>query len=738
MRLLLIPLFLALLAFSVAAQDGDTQVRSGTIRGIVRNQVTGQPVIGARVAVQGTTLGARTTADGSFRIERVPVGHRRIVISAHGYSTSSVEVLVSSARQSVVDIHLEEYRVTGDSIVVQGSPGARPINTVAAVSVTPFSIVDVNRYAAAFKDPSRMVTNFAGVLGRGTTNNYIVVRGGSPIELLWRLDGIEIPNPNHFGKSGSTGGLISAINSAGLGNSDFFTGAFPAEYGTKLSAVFDLHSRAGNDERFESRVEASFNGLEAVSEGPLGLGERSSYLFTYRHSTLSVLREVGILDYTNLPDFDDASLRLSLPLGSNDKLDVTTLWGDARVNVNNTSNEEIGSGSGILVAGAQWQHIYNESWLQRIYVNRVVNSFSEAYDGDDAPTTLTQTTARGKWSFSVNAQHLVEFGGAIQDMRLSLENVGGSGFDTTINSTFSQGFVNWNWKPVESFTLNVGVFGQGISYNSSESYEPRASLTWSPSESHSLTLGFGVHRQPQPLEFTHARHWVLGYQFRPLEELVIKAEAYLKTYSDVPIHASRRDAFSFLNEGFAKTLQIEDLVNAGEGRTYGAELTVLKQYRNGYFITATASLVRQEFVGSDGVWHFGAFDNRYILNLVSGLDIELSPTTTLTLGEKFTIAGGGMYTPYDYEASRLRNTSVYDSSRTFGVRAEDYVRLDANIDLRFNWERTALTIYGSALNVLDVENVMYRFLRWDGRGIPRDHFEYDLPIIPVLGIRFEF
>ena len=285
MKLSLAALTLSLFwAASAQAQRDTLADRSNTLRGTVTAAATGQPVTHARVKVINTKLGAITTANGSYRIEHVPIGHYSVSVTSSEYAAQTQEIVIGTAHQAVLDFVLQDQRSDkADTLSVYGSLALAPVNAVTVSSVTPFSIEDVNRYAAAFQDPSRMAENFAGVFGRGSTNNYIVVRGGSPMELEWRLDGIDIPNPNHFGKSGSSGGLVSAINSAALGNSDFMSGAFPAEYGTKMSAVFDLHTRNGNTERTEGRAEISFNGLEGVVEGPVTVTNNASYLLTYRH-----------------------------------------------------------------------------------------------------------------------------------------------------------------------------------------------------------------------------------------------------------------------------------------------------------------------------------------------------------------------------------------------------------------------------------------------------------------------
>ena len=251
LSLAIVLLILAWVA-SARAQTDTLREKTNTLRGTVTAGSTGQPVAHARVKILTTKLGAITKEDGTYRVEHVPIGHYSVTVTSTEFAAQTQEIVVGTAHQAVLDFVLQDLRSEkADTLSVYGSLALTPVNAVTVSSVTPFSIEDVNRYAAAFQDPSRMAENFAGVFGRGSTNNYIVVRGGSPIELEWRLDGIDIPNPNHFGRNGSSGGLISAINSAALGNSDFMSGAFPAEYGTKMSAVFDLHTRNGNSENVE-------------------------------------------------------------------------------------------------------------------------------------------------------------------------------------------------------------------------------------------------------------------------------------------------------------------------------------------------------------------------------------------------------------------------------------------------------------------------------------------------------
>ncbi|MFI5264736.1 MAG: TonB-dependent receptor plug domain-containing protein, partial [Candidatus Kapaibacterium sp.] len=657
------------------------------------------------------------------------------------------------------NFELSETVVHGDTITVHGNNALEAINRVAAVSVTPFSIQDVNRYAAAFQDPSRMAENFAGVFGKGTSNNYIVVRGGSPIELLWRLDGIDITKHNHLGKNGSSGGLISAINTEMLGNSDFLTGAFPAEYGTKLSAVFDLHTRDGNNEKIEGEAGLSFNGMEAIVEGPVPVSDGSSFLVSYRHSTLSFLRELKILDYTDLPNFDDAMMKLHVKLGERDLLSGTGLWGNAYINDTYTSNSELGQGSGILVGGLDWEHLFSDQFINHFLINYVDNTYNEGVSGGTEKIDISNITAKEELTYTPNKSHSFEIGLEAQRGTYTIDQPDFV-FNTSLKLDLYMAYVNWNWHIIPEFVLNTGLYSEFIRYDAAQlstlgqflnagsldafpsSYEPRASLSWSPAEEHTFAIAFGVHRQPEPLEFTQALHYVAGYTFKPSPDILLKVEGYEKDYSHVPVHALVKDSYSFLNEGFAQRIDYGDLVSTGTGKSYGAEFTLLKHYSSGYYITATASYVRQQFAGSDGIPHFGSFDNRYILNLVTGYDIPLTSSSMLTLSEKFTIAGGGMYTPIDLAASSAAGYEILDSAHAFGARNPPYIRLDLNAEFHFNWSGSSFTIFASVLNALNIKNVQHRFVdfSYDASGniVAVIKEDLDLPILPIIGLKYEF
>jgi len=268
-----------------------------TIRGVIVDKTTQTPLPGASIVILNTStlIGTATNLDGEFRFDSIPVGRHSLQISFIGYKTINISnVLLTSGKQLVLNIEMEEQAsYLKEIVIIADKQKGNVINEMASISARTFSVEETERYAGSLGDPARMVSNFAGVTMVNDQRNDIIIRGNSPVGLLWRLDGIEIPNPNHFGASGTTGGPVSMLNNNLLSNSDFFTSAFPAEYGNAMSGVFDLTMRSGNNQKREYVAQVGFNGFEIGAEGPLIKGEKSSYLINYRYSTLGLLNAIG-------------------------------------------------------------------------------------------------------------------------------------------------------------------------------------------------------------------------------------------------------------------------------------------------------------------------------------------------------------------------------------------------------------------------------------------------------------
>lgn len=296
--------------FSLNIQAQVTQ----TIRGKVLDKETKITLPGASVVLLGDSLnrrGVATDENGTFRLENVPVGRQSIRVSFIGYKEQTLSnIIVSSAKELVLTIELEESVAALKEIEITATKKDQPINEMATVSVRAFDVEETERYAGSRGDPARMASNFAGVQGSDDSRNDIIVRGNSPLGTLWRVEGVDVPNPNHFAIAGTSGGPVSILNNKVIANSDFMTGAFPAEYGNTVSGVFDVRFRNGNNEKYEYTGQFGFLGTELTAEGPISRKNGSSFLINYRYSTLKLFESMKIKIGTSaVPNYQDGAFK---------------------------------------------------------------------------------------------------------------------------------------------------------------------------------------------------------------------------------------------------------------------------------------------------------------------------------------------------------------------------------------------------------------------------------------------
>lgn len=311
---LIITTALTLMAFfGFAAEQELTQ----TIRGKIYDEDTRQSIIGANIIVLGTEpfIGTTTDIDGNFKLEKVKVGRVSLHISFLGYETKTISNLVlNSAKELVLDVPMVESVTTLKAAEIVATKNRGEVeNEMATMSARSFSVEQTGRFAGSFNDPARMASAFAGVVSDAEGNNDVRVRGNSPKGILWRLEGMEVPNPNHFGAEGASGGPISILNADLLDNSEFYTGAFPAEYGNAFSGVFDISLRKGNNQNHEFAAGISALGVDVTAEGPLSFGKGSSYLANYRYSSLAMLSNLGIVYFGGIPEYHDGAFKVFIP-----------------------------------------------------------------------------------------------------------------------------------------------------------------------------------------------------------------------------------------------------------------------------------------------------------------------------------------------------------------------------------------------------------------------------------------
>ena len=775
------------LLFLGFASGAFSQSLSQTIRGTVIDKVTHSPLFGANVIIMQSDplLGAATDLDGAFRISKVQVGKHTLKVTYLGYKERLIpNVVVNSGKEVVLVIELEEDVLISKEVIISGETHKeRSINEMATVSTRTFSVEETQKFAAAVNDPARMASSFAGVTSADDGNNTITIRGNSPAGLQWKMEGIEIPNPNHFAAPGASGGGISILSAQTMSNSDVMTGAFAAEYGNALSGIFDIRLRKGNNEKAEHTLQAGLLGLEAASEGPLAKGYRGSYLVNYRYSTLSVLDKIGVQVGDGTNDFQDLSYNVFLPTKRAGNFTLfgfgglstslfkaerdSSKWeeGYQRYDSRFTSNTGVaGATHSLLIGKNSWLKSaaafsgneigYKESRLNNEYVGEERNRQSAGN------YKLTLTSA---FNHKLNSRHNIRTGFIINrvayDVEYNVYDQDVNAVTQTINekgATYTmQLFAQSNYYITKKLILNGGLHYLMMNLNKSYSLEPRLSFKYEINALQSVSAGYGLHSQIQPLgvyfaknEFadrlnndlgmSKAHHFVLGYDRMLAENLRLKAEAYGQWLFDIPVRKDTMNSFSMVN--MSEDYITEPLKNDGTGTNYGVEITVEQFLKHDFYFLLATSLYDSKYKGSDHVERNTRFNGSYGITFTGGKEVLTGArwkNRVLGFNLKTIYRGGFRGTPIDLEASQALpgQGAVYVDSEAFSVQYPDYFRADIRISMKRNRKASTQTLALDIQNVTNRKNIYGRFYDSESGKIKT---YYQTSLIPILSYKIEF
>ena len=740
MKKIVFILAILILGFRTAeAADNLTQ----TIRGTVSDAVSGYPVIGAYVILMNSEprIGVATDINGLFELKKVPLGRQSLQINYVGYETKFYNnLLVVSGKELVLDIKLEEkINSIGEVVIKAPEKKADAQNELAMVSARTFSVEETERFAGSLGDPARMVANYAGVMTQNDSRNDIIIRGNSPSGLLWRLEGIEIPNPNHFGAQGTTGGPVSMINNNLLTNSDFLTGAFPAEFGNAVAGAFDLNLRSGNANKQEFTGQIGFNGFEAGAEGPLfkaGEGQKATYLANFRYSTLEVLSKMGFSAGTGaaIPQYKDLTFLVDIPGKKRGRIKLFGLFGNSFIglgrNLADTTSNQYNShgmatdfGSQLGVVGLSHTYYFNEKSRLKTTISWQHSHSLALLDSIRNETFLPYLRSNEtEDKLSLSSQLRIKLSPADNiSMGLIVDKYNISYLDSMMNRDYNrfttitdikgtmmlyQAYGQWQHKIGSRLTTYAGLHLQYSGLNNELAVEPRLGARLQTSEKGSVNFGFGLHSQLQPksvyfyqdynpltnsylrtneqVRFTRSAHLVLGYQYLITNNFRFKVESYYQYLYKVPVKASFPE-FSLINSGDQFGIPREDsLVNTGKGRNYGLELTVEKFMSQGWYFLFTTSLFDSKYTGSDGVWRNTAFNGNYVFNLLGGYEIKTGRQSMFTIDVKSVLAGGKRFVPVDVAASLADHSEKRDWNLAYSGKYNDYFRTDLRLGFRIN------------------------------------------------------
>jgi len=792
--------FIALLLFAITRLS--VAQTTQTIRGVVLDQDSRAPIPGASVVLLDAVpmVGVITGPDGQYALAGVPIGRHTLKVTSVGYEDIvSTNVLVLAGKQLELNVDMKESLISLKEVVVTADGDKTELNNdLALVSGRTFNVEETSRYAGSRNDVSRMAQNFAGVSNVNDARNDIVIRGNSPAGLLWRLDGIDIPSPNHFAAFGSTGGPVGMLNNNTLAKSDFITAAFPATYGNAIGGVFDLRMRNGNNLKREYLGQLGFNGLEFGAEGPVAAGKRATFMINYRYSTLGIFKAVGLNFGTGsaVPGYQDLSFKINLPtqrsgrfsiFGVGGKSDISFLgsqtdFSQTNSNLYGDENQNLYDQSKTGVLGVSHTYVFSPRTTYQMTVatsgmQTVISQDSVAWSSDPTPKLKNITHSFGQ-SFKQTQQsgHLtvnhkfsaadmiiagmivnyyqVSFGDSIL-RQTPVHNtywrpmVRGSG-----NSLLTQGYVNWQHRFSETLTLNAGGHVQYFSLGHPLAWEPRAGLRYQFTPRQSLSLGVGIHNQIQALPvyylktyeggansnqnlgFTRSRQLALAYDYNFQRDFRIKLETYYQAIDRAPIE-QMPSSFSMLNAGADFVLPAKfNLVNQGIGRNYGVELTAEKFYSHQFYFLLTTSLFKSAYQGSDAQWRSTAFDGRYIVNLLGGKEWNLRrKNRTLGVSLKMTQAGGRRYTPIDRTASLAAGQVTYLDNQAYSLQYPAYFRTDVRVTYRVNKGKMTMEWALDVQNVTNHQNIFMQNLDVRTGAISN---QYQLGIFPVPQFRILF
>ncbi|MDD2964308.1 MAG: TonB-dependent receptor [Bacteroidales bacterium] len=752
------------------------------IKGSVADIDTRQPLPGVNVILLNTEplVGTTTDMDGRFRLPAVAPGRYTVQVSFMGYQVITLpEVAVTSGKEVVLNLEMKEKVMeAAEVVIIARAEKEKPLNSMTAISARSFSVDETRRYAGSADDPLRAASAFAGVAATASSErNDIVVRGNNPKGLLWRLEGVDIPNPNHFARIGNSGGGLTLFSSQVLANSDFLTSAFPAEYGEALAGVFDIRFRNGNPDTREYTLQLGTLGLDAAAEGPIVKGKPATFVFNYRYSSLALLAKVDKEFERTIPDYQDLSFKVTIPtrkggtfsflgIGGIDhsKLDAeedTLEWKDYEDRQQSKLNTKTGAfiASHLITLG-------KKSWLKSVAaLSGSAITWEDGFWADtrtfrqkdlsDANTTKItgSITLNSKLNQKVTTRAGFTYNRLGYDMNIRSENPFTSAFEPVFdgkdNAATLQGYAQMRVDLTDQLSVNAGVHSRWFEVNGKTSLEPRASVKWQFSPVQSISLGYGRHTQMENLVvylanipgttvepnkktgFSVADHLVVGYDLMVNEFTRFKAEAYYQNLSDLPVvKGSSLALINITDQWFA-----DSLTNTGKGKNYGVELTFERFMHNRFYYLITTSLYRSRYTGGDGIERNSRFDGRVVVNGLIGKEFEINQKHALGLNFKVTYSGGEWVTPINLEASRAENRQVDDYSQAWSEQLPGFVYTDLTVTLRRNHRRYTGTWAVQIKNMLNHRPAVgYRYDTYSRQ------IEEILPmgIVPSIGYKIEF
>lgn len=722
--------------------------QTGSIKGIIRNQFSNEPIPFATIYVEGTQLGTQSLDDGTFEITNIPPGFIKISVTSVGYeSFKTDEIRISNATHTNLEISLTESNTTLNEVSVTVNKFTRKTET--PLSVHRISVEDIEKSAGANRDIVKVIQSLPGVGGTVSFRNDLIVRGGGPSENRFYIDGIETPSINHFSTQGASGGPVSILNVDFIKSADYYSSAFPSGRGNALSSVFDFRLIEGNKDKPSVRASVGASELSLSLNTPVS--ENSSLLFSVRRSYLQFLfSQIGL---PFLPTFNDATVRYKIKLNNKNELSILFIgaYDQFKLNMDAEQTEENRYILGYLPVNNQWSYTLGAShkyFMGNSVINTVLsrnhlnNSIYKYANNDESnPNNLltdfqsneSENKLRSEFSstlngFNINAGALAEYSQYDTD---SYNNLYINGLPTEISTTSLLNMVKYGafgsmskTMANEKLTLTVGVRADGANYSTQtknlfKQLSPRLSGSYQLNNLFSLNFNVGRYYQlpsytvlgykdannelankRNEVKYIAVNHYVAGFEVNPNTNSKFTVETFFKQYSDYPF--SVRDQVSMASKGgdFG-VFGDEEVTPTSKGEAKGFEVLYRIKTEKKLNVSAAYTYVRSSFTDKNNQLIASSWDSRHIFTTTIGQSLK----GNWDIGAKWRYVGGLPYTPWDIETSsyvqawNVNNRGVLDYENFNSLRLASFHQLDFRVDKSFYYKNFMIGLY------IDIQNL---------------------------------
>lgn len=732
-----------------------------SIRGVVTNQFTEFPIPDVHINLlsEGKIIGqTNSDTNGLYQFPSVLIGTYDISFSHVAFTSYTIpNVIVYSKKECIINTQMEfSYNLLSEALI-ESPQKERGItnNTMASVSAYSIRVEDAQRLAGGLDDPIRAAGTLPGVTANAAFSaNFISIRGNSPRGLKYQMNGMELENPTHFARIGSSGGLFTIFSMQLLDNSDFFSGAFPAEYSNVMAAVFDVKFRKGNTEKNEYTVQVGTLGLDLAAEGPINKKKNSSFLFNYRYATVGMARLIG---QPTEPTYQDLSFNLNFPQkkggnlsffgisGTSDRAKIAVIdsleWEKdvdrynlylnssmATLGVNYNKLVEENGVFNTIVAGSITNQEDNKKYIQDDYsiLTRSINEYKSI------PISWA-----GSYKYMFSAKHSNKTGFSLRatqhEWLAKKHNFLENSLDTIVNgkgnSATAKAFSQSKFYISEKWNLNLGLSYIYYNVNNKSSIEPRTGLTYILDKKNQISLAYGKHSQienyavyktqiedslgqnsnpNQSLDFAKANHFVLSYKTKVITNHHLRIEAYYQQLYNIPTEIN--GSYSTVN--IAELEEMRILNNSGTGLNYGIDLGIERFTDNGLYYMINGSVFKSNYIDGEGIERSTEYDYGFNIRFLAGKNYMIGEKkgkrNYISWNTTVAYVGGSPYTPLDIEQSKLQQETILNENLAFSEREKNLIFIDATLTYKINKPKHTSIWSLQIKNLFSNGNAIYR------------------------------